>query len=315
MLSRLTLLLCACSSSGSWTKGQKGVASFAYRASPGCEDGCDLERSYVAGDGAHQLVAVSGATFASVTSSAPTVATFAVASGGVMATTGMAGDADLSLLDAGGALVDRVTVHVAAVATLDFTRGWMGNGPIVLEGVAVTLAPVTKHDSLVRVLLGTDGVHFTVSGSLTSLGAPPPSDPNAPGNVIESLVVQGTRGTGDVVGANGGQSFDLPFTVVQVADLTDLKAYASLPYLGQGGATVDIPVSWTAATAAGLVYGTNCAWTVSDPSVLIDPVQSPTQLDLDPAGRVTFRLSKPGDFTATCTLGRIVITVPLHRDN
>jgi hypothetical protein len=315
MLSRLTLLLCACSSSGFWTKGQKGVASFAYRASPGCEDGCDLERNYVAADGAHQLLAVSGATFASVTSSAPNIASFAVASGDVMETTGMAGDADLTLLDAGGAVVDRVTVHVASVATLDFTHGWVGNGPIILEGVPITLAPVTKHDSLVRVLLGTDGVHFTVSGTLTSLGAPPPSDPNAPGNIIESLVVQGTRGSGDVVGANGGQSFDLPFTVVQVADLTDLKAFASLPYLGQGGATVDTPVSWTAATAAGLVYGTSCAWTVSDPSVLIVPVQSPTRLDLAPTGQVTFRMSKPGDFTATCTLGRIVVTIPLHRDS
>ena len=46
MLSRLFLLLCACHSSGNWTKGQKGVASFAYRASPGCEDGCDLERNH-----------------------------------------------------------------------------------------------------------------------------------------------------------------------------------------------------------------------------------------------------------------------------
>jgi hypothetical protein len=312
----LCLCICACRpSGGSTTRGQRGVASFAYRATPGCQDGCDLERNFLAADGAHQLLSVSGATFASVASSAPGVATFSLVPDGVEAVTALPGDTDLQLLDAGGGEVDRVTVHVAAVATFDFDRGWTGDGPILVAGVPITIAPITKRDAGVRILLGANAIRFTASGTLSSLGPTPPLDPAAPASILETLIVQGTAGQGALHAENGTQMLDLPFTVVALDDLTKLGAVVTGSYLGSGGGSVDSPVQWTASTAAGPVYGASCAWSVSDPSVLIDVVEPPTHLALAATGSLVFKMTKPGSFNAICTLGRLTVTVPLKRDS
>jgi hypothetical protein len=316
MRSLLAVLACtACHSSGTWTKGQRGVASFAYRASPGCEDGCDLETHAIAGDGAHQIVAFSGATFASLGSSAQQVASFMKNGDNIEVVTAAPGDADLMLLDAGGTEIDRVTVHVAAVAQFDFMTGWAGSGPVVLEGIPITTAPITKRDSGVRILLGASAVHFSVSGTLTSLGAPPPTDPAAPPTILESLVVQGTAGSGAIHAANGSQTLDLPVTVVTVNDLNKLVAGVQGSYLGSGGGTVDSNVTWQVSSAGGLVYGASCTWTVSDPSVLMDNMQPANQLDREATGFLVFKMSKPGTFMATCKVGSLSVSVPLKRDS
>ena len=159
-----------------------------------------------------------------------------------------------------------------------------------------------------------DAVRFSTSGTLTSLG-PPPSDPAAPGNIIESVVVQGTAGTAGLNAVNGSQSFDLPVAVVPLNGLSMLTAEVHGTYLGAGGGTVDSPVTWNVFSPTGQVFGATCAWSVSDSSVLIDNLQPANKLDLPPTGSVTFKMSRPGMFTATCTIGGLMVQIPLKRDS
>jgi hypothetical protein len=314
MRSLMLIVLCgACSQSGKTTLGKNGRASFAFRATPGCEDGCDLESNAVAADGAHQILAVTGADFATADSSAPAIATFSKTSNGVEAVTGMPGDAELILRDAANAEIDRVTVHVVAAATLEFTRGWQGAGPIILENLPITIAPVTKRDGSIRILLGTGAVHFTLTGPLMSLGVPPPNYPEAPGSVIESLLIQGTAGSANLHGQNGAQSFDLPVTVAALADLNKISGSISSAFLGEA-AIVEAVVQYTVSTPAGAVFGPKCAWSVSDPSVRIKSELPNDRLDHSPSGATTFTFAKSGQFTATCTVGRLMLPVTLKYD-
>jgi hypothetical protein len=308
------LLAGACSSSGTSTRGQHGRDSFAYLATPGCEDGCNLQDFSVAADGAQQLMQVTGASFAAVSSSADAIASFSLSGQNVLMTTAMSGDADLVLGDGAGSEVDRVTVHVADVAELEYTRGWSGNGPIVLENVPITFGPVTKLDAGNRTLLGAQAVHFQVSGTLSALGAPSPA-PNAPPTILESIIVSAAAGSGDLTGKNGSQSFDIPMTAVTLNDLTMLTATVGESVLGSGGATIDTPVAVNAATPAGSVYGPTCSWAVSDPSVEVVITSNADQLQGPPTSGATFKLTKDGTFTATCSIGRLTAVVPLKRDN
>jgi hypothetical protein len=304
----------ACSSSGTSTRGQHGRDSFAYLATPGCEDGCNLQQFAVAADDAQQEMQVSGAAFAGVSSSADSIASFTLSGGQVSMTTAMSGDADLILSDGAGTEVDRVTVHVVDVAELEFTKGWSGSGPLVLESVPITFGPVTKLDAGNRTLLGAQAVHFQASGTVSLMGAPSPA-PNAPPTILESMIFQAAAGTGDLTGQNGSQSFDIAVTAVTLNDLSMLTATVGESVLGSGGATIDTPVAVNAATPAGNVYGPTCSWAVSDPSVEVVVTGNADELQGPATSGATFKLTKDGTFTATCSIGRLTAVVPLKRDN
>jgi hypothetical protein len=305
----LFTLVFGCSSSSSFTKGKKGRANFAYRATPGCEDGCDLDRNAVVSDGATQLLLVTGDAFTQVSSSAPAIASFMKTADGVVATTGMAGDVDLILQDAAGGEVDRVTLHIVAASKLLYTAGWQGAGPIVVENVPITMAPVTKKDADLHILFGHGAVRFTATGMNATPAASMPND------ILESIVVQGAAGSANLNLANGAVSVDIPFQIVSVNDLTKLDAAVTGTVLGPTGTTVDSPVEWTVSTPAGQVYGASCAWSVSDPSVQIVVTGTSDQLDQSPSGNATFKMSRAGTFTATCTVGKLTAMLPLKRDS
>jgi hypothetical protein len=308
------VVVAACGANGTSTPGKRGRATFNYWALPGCTDGCNLDQYFLAPDGAKQTVRVNGVAFAGVQSSAPQVAGFVGASGEVEATTGMPGDADLVLLDGAGGELDRVTVHVAATAQLEFTRGWQGDGPILVENVPITSFQVRKRDAVGRILLGAGAVRFTVGGTLSSLGAPPPPGPGLPPNMVETLIVQGQAGAGDLAGANGGQSFDIPVTTVALTDLEKLTLAAGATTLGEGGIP-ETALAATAATKDGLAYGWACAWAVSDSSVQVKIGSEPDHLDVAPVENARFRLTRTGSYTASCTVGRLTAMVTLSRSD
>ncbi len=64
--------------------------------------------------------------------------------------------------------------------------------------------------------------------------------------------------------------------------------------------------------AQGPVYGANCDWTTSDPSVTVTD-HTPDHFDSAPTTTTEFTLAKRGAFTATCTIGSASATVPLER--
>jgi hypothetical protein len=308
-------LTVACSGQGTSTRGKDGHASFAFVALPGCASGCNLEDSSVASDGAEQLILVrleGGRSYASTMSSAPQVATFTGpdGNGDVVARTAQPGDADLVLLDGAGGEVDRVTVHVAATAFLYFDNGWTGGGPVILAGATICGVEVEKHDAARRLLLGAGAVRFTVDGTLTSLG-PPPAPPG-PVSVVESVRFSGQRGQGTLTGQSAEARLAVPVTVVALNDLSGLHAMLKATALGPNG-TADAFVETSVSAGAPLVYGTDCAWTVSDPSVQILPQVTADHLALPPAADVTFRMTKSGQFSATCTVGPLNVTMPFSR--
>jgi hypothetical protein len=306
----LFAFVCACSSNSSFTKGKKGRASFAYRATPGCEDGCDLDRNAVVSDGATQLLLVTGADFGQVSSSAPEIASFMKTADGVVATTGMAGDVDLILQDASAGEVDRVTLHIVAAAKLKYTAGWgSAAGPILLENVPITMAPVQKEDSNLRILFGHGAVRFTGSAISTIAATSMPDD------IQETIVLEGPAGAANLNLANGSQSVDIPIQIVSISGLSKLTLDLHGTFLGSSGTTVDSPVDVTVSSPDGPVYGASCAWSVSDPSVQIVVTQTTDHLALAPTGNVTFKMTRVGSFTATCTLGALTAMVPLKRDS
>ncbi len=269
----------------------------------------------MAAEGAQQIISVNGPAFVQVSSSDSTIATFTKMDSNVAAVTAAAGDADLILADGSGTEIDRVTVHVAAVGQLDFQQGWSGSSPLILENVPITIAPITKRDAGARILLGSGAVHFVVSGNLMSLGPTPPVSASAPQSVIESLVIEGAAGAGDLTATNGTATFDMPVTVVSLTDISKLEAESVGSVLGSGGASVDTGVSVTASTDSGAVYGAACAWAVSDSTVEVVITDTTDQLDRPAVGGVTFKMTKQGSFTATCTLGRLSTIIQLKRDS
>jgi hypothetical protein len=305
----------ACSA-GNSTRGKDGRASFAFVAVPGCAGGCNLEDSSVASDGAEQLIRVQldgGRRYASTMSSASQVATFVGPdpNGNAVAHTAQPGDADLVLLDGAGAEVDRVTVHVAATAFLYFDSGWMGAGPVVLSSTPVTGVEVEKHDAARRLLLGTGAVRFTVDGTLTLLGPTPPSP--GPASIVESTRFSGQPGQGTLVGQSAQARLSVPVTVLALSQLSELQGTLGSTMLGPNE-TFDAIVETTVSAGTALVYGTSCVWTVSDPSVQILPQAAPDRLSRPPAGDVIFRMTKSGQFSATCTVGPLTVTVPFSRN-
>jgi hypothetical protein len=312
----LALCVCAgCSGAGTSTRGKDQHASFAFLAQPGCTDGCNLEDSSVASDGATQLILVNldgGRSYASTMSSAPQVATFTGpdGNGNVVVQTAQPGDADLVLLDGAGVEVDRVTVHVAAAAFLYFDSGWAGANPVVLAGTPIYGVDVEKHDAARRLLLGTGAVHFSVDGTLTLLGPPAPS--SGPVSVIETVRFSGQPGLGTLAATSAEASLSVPVTVLGISVLSGLHATLTATMLGPND-TVDALVETNVTAGADLVYGTTCVWTVSDPSVQILPQATPDHLSRPPNDDVIFRMTKAGKFSATCTVGPLTVTIPFSR--
>jgi hypothetical protein len=307
MVNRLWLgvLTVAVSGCVSRTGGQLGHASFSYEE---CLFGCATSDSSLAAGGARAVIDVSlasGYSFAAVRSTSPAVATFTIGGGSGTAIdvlSGAPGTTQLQLVDANGRIVDQTAINVAPTATLKFTRGWSGPVPLVLAGTP-QFFHVTTTDGGGHTTIGTGSVAFTLAGTLM-----PTASFELGG---DSFGFAGTPGSGSVIATTqSGATARLDVNVLPADSPTSLTANNHGTTVDSSGsfATVDV----TANSAAGPVYGAQCTWTTSDPSVTVRS-QTAASLEHAPVATTQLNLGKPGSFIATCTIGGNMVAVPVKR--
>ena len=282
--------------------GQLNLAIFTW------EDDTSVPIENAAQGGATTTISAqlpAGRTFSSVTSSHPEVAAFSMGQFGVNVTTGLAGDSDLSLLDASGALIDRVTVHVVPTATLDYKRPWTGATPQILAG-AVQEFQVTTLDASGKVTEGTGSVTFSWSGSIREatddelLAAAEMGEASIV-TVGDSKTMIGQVGSGTIAASCPSAEASLDVSIVPVSAITSVVLH------DLGSSNGQVKVEAIASTADGPVYGAHCAWTSGGQAVgggsiirsLLDPPGE--QLELYPQQRTNL----------TCTIGSASATITI----
>jgi hypothetical protein len=296
------VLLSGC---GSRSEGQLGHASFAWEE---CLFGCSVTDNPMAAGGARAAIAISlahGYSFTQLRSSNPSVATFALGSGGtgdinVSVVSGAPGRADLQLVDGTGRLVDQVTVAVTATAVLAQTKGWTGTAPLLLEGSSHVFH-VTTEDANGHTLIGTGAVSFALTTPLR------PTDALVAG---DSLGFTGQAGDGTITAHCDSTSLTQPVTVVPLTALTGVDATVHANSSDANGVYANVDV--VARSASGAVYGAPCGWTVNDASVTIQS-QTTASLESAPHATTRFQLGRAGSFSATCAVGAVSTTVQLSR--
>jgi hypothetical protein len=305
---RIAYLLIPCSifviGCGGSSPGQLGRAQFAWNV---CVTGCSLDENPLASGGAHDEIAVTlapGYIVAGVRSSNPKVATFTLDDPQVVdVISGAPGTTTLTLLDGNGATIDDVALDVVATAALvaDAPPPWGSGAAVLLAGTAMPFH-VTTEDAKNHMLRGTGGVRFTTNGAVQS----------TPGITIgDEVYLTGNEGTGSVIAAAGNVSLSQSLTIVAAAHVTGLVATAETGVAQSGGGfsqTVDV----VANSAGGAIYGAACAWTASDPSVVVGGTTTRV-LDGKPTQSTAFLLGQPGTFSATCTVGAQTVTAQLTR--
>jgi hypothetical protein len=288
---------------GTRSEGQLGHASFAWQE---CLFGCSVTDNPVAAGGARASISISlanGYSFQQIRSSNPAAATFALAGSSglrVDVVSGTPGQAQLELIDAHGKLVDQVTVTVTATAKLAQQQGWAGTAPLVLEGSAQVFHVTTK-DANNHTLIGTGAVSFTLT------------DPLAKNDALvfgDALGFTGQAGSGTVTARTDAVSLVQPITVVPLAALTGVDATVQANTTDNTGVYANVDA--VAKSAAGPVYGAQCDWTISDPSVVLQ-LQTASSLESAPKASTRFQLKSAGSFSATCAIGSVSTTVQLHR--
>jgi hypothetical protein len=288
------------------TGGQLGHASFSYEE---CLFGCATSDASMAAGGAHASINVtlaSGYSFAAVHSTNSAAATFTI--GGDLSgtalnvTSGSPGSTLLQLLDGNGRLVDQTTITVEATAKLAVTQGWTGTQPLILAGSPQSFH-VTTTDANGRTTIGTGSVAFTLAGTLTptaliGLGG-------------DAFGFEGVAGSGSVVATTpSGASARLDVIVVPQSALISLNATKHSNSTDSSGTYANVDI--TANSAGGPVYGAQCNWTTSDPSVTVRS-QSVGTLERMPIATTQLTLGKAGSFVATCTIGSLNTSVQLTR--
>jgi hypothetical protein len=279
------------------TLGERGRVGFGYF--PAASEA--LDRPIAAG-GAHANVlafsSVEVGMIDDVRSSAPSVASFtlsAVAQSScqhqylVTAHSGQAGTAELILVDASGAEIDRVGVTVAPTESLLYDRGWREAVPSVLAGSLQGLHVTTVGQR--GVLVGTGAVRFSFSGSLSRVDG----DGEPPWWGGDEVTFAGTPGRGAVIADADRAHLEVPVEIVDEAALTrfELSATAESEPL-----TRDVFV--TAAAGATPVWGAECQWRWPQK-------RQPLWIDGGwiGAGAVTqyrFTVAEAGTWTAACVL-------------
>jgi hypothetical protein len=286
------------------SEGQLGHASFSWED---CLLGCTISDNPMAAGGASAAMSVSlasGYYFTQVRSTNPAVANVAIGGGAglsVSVVSGSPGQTKVQLLDAGGKLIDEVTVNVSATARLAITQGWTGAAPLILEGSTQTFH-VTTVDVHGHTLIGTGSVTFDLT------------DPLEPGDDTftfgDATVFSGHAGAGTITAQAPTASLVQPITVVPLTALTGVTASAQPNTTDDSGVYANVTV--VANSASGAVYGAPCGWTANDASVT---VQSQTAASLEAAAGTTtkFLLGKSGTFSATCAVGAVSTSVALTR--
>jgi len=288
---------------GGHSEGQLGHASFAWTE---CLFGCSVTDNPMAAGGAHAEISVSlasGYHFNQVRSSNESVATAAIGGSNgldLVVNSAAPGQTQLQLLDAGGKLVDQVTVTVTATAKLALTQGWSGTAPLVLEGSTQTFH-VTTEDANNHTLIGTGSVGFDLT------------DPLEHADTIvfgDSYAFSGHAGAGTITAHTPSVTLVQPVTIVPLTALTGVAGTVGANTSDANGVYANVDV--VANSAAGPVYGAACGWTANDASVV---VQSQSTGSLETAAKSTtkFKLGKAGTFSATCAVGAVSTTVTLTR--
>jgi hypothetical protein len=260
-----------------------------------CSSDCGLDQNGVAAGGARTSILVD-VHFTSVQSTNPAVATFAADSGKIDVESGVAGTAELQLLDGGGHIVARGTITVVPTATLRPNRGWSGTAPIVLENEALTFH-VTTLDGNGKITKGDGSVDFTVGGTLTPTVALVDGD---------AIAFVGTAGAGTIDASCPNATLSQAITVVPASAVTALDMTEQLQPNDQVVVTV-VPQS-----AGGPVYTGGCDWQVSDPSLTLDADVTP-RLDLGAGEVAVFNVNRSGSFTISCTVAGQTATVAVSR--
>jgi len=278
--------------------GSSGDSSSPTLQFDNCASDCGLDQNSVAAGGAHTTILVNGGVhFVSALSSNPSVAKFvADGVGKVDVESGVAGSAQLQLLDAGNHVVASGVVNVVPTAQLRPNRGWNGAAPIVLEGETLTFH-VTTLDSGGKITKGDGSVDFALSGSLKPTIALVDGD---------AIAFTGTAGSGSIDATCPNTSLSQPINVVAASAVTALNMTQQLQANDQAVVTV-VPQS-----AGGPVYTGGCDWQVSDASVTLDADVTP-RLDLGAGEVAVFNINRPGTFTISCTVAGQTSTVTVSR--
>jgi hypothetical protein len=289
---------------GSRSEGQLGHASFAWEE---CLLGCSVTDNPMAAGAARAEISVSlanGFSFNQVRSSNSAVATVALGGSNgldIVVNSGTPGQTQVQLVDAGGKVVDQVTVTVTQTAKLAFTQGWTGTAPLVLEGSTQTFH-VTTVDANNHTLIGTGSVAFTVTDPLQ----------HADGSIVfgDSYAFTGHAGAGTITATAPATSVVQPVTFVPPSALTSVNATVLANTMDSTGVYANVDV--VANAAAGAVYGAKCDWSIPDQSVTIQS-QSSTSLEATAKSTTKFKLALPGTYSATCTIGAVSTSVSLTR--
>jgi hypothetical protein len=288
---------------GSRSEGQLGHASFAWRE---CLLGCSVTDNPMAAGNARAQISVSlasGFTFNQVRSSNMAVASVALGGSNgldIVVSSGAPGQTQVQLLDNSGKLVDQVTVTVTQTAKLNFTKGWTGAAPLVLEGSTQTFH-VTTVDANNHTLIGTGSVAFVLTNPLQ------PADAIVFG---DSYAFTGQAGAGTITATAPATSVVQPVTMVPASALTGLSATVLANTVDATGVYANVDV--VSNSAAGPVYGASCTWTIADQSVTLQS-QSTTSLEATPKATTKLKLALPGTYNATCTIGAVSTSVALTR--
>jgi hypothetical protein len=209
----------------------------------------------VGGDAPIEVVLDGDVGYAGVASSAPEVATFSMGKlwfekAGVSLVTAhgvSAGQADLLLLDAKGAELDRATVRVDVPDGVGFsTISSTLAVPLLLEGATSQLAArALKGGAL---LVGHGAVRFEPIGPVTLAPA------NQGTELYDQIVTfHGTPGPAGVRATVGAASRDVSFEIVGAGDLTKFV-------LGRGNSPAVVTVQGFAGERP--VTGVGCGWSI-----------------------------------------------------
>jgi hypothetical protein len=283
------------------TEGQLHHAQFAWNE---CLGGCALDDNAMAAAGATADIIITvdaGYKVSGVRSSNPAVANFSFAQPStlVTVTSGAPGQAQLELVDANGQLVDEATVTVTATAKLVTKQGWTGAAPLILAGTA-ELFHVTTLDANGKTLIGTGAVHFDL---------PPPLAKVTAITFGDEIGFSGSAGSATITARTPTATLTQPVTIVDPSALGSLVASVK-PGSDMRGTAYDVQVQ--ALAGGGAVYAPDCTWSPADPSVIVQAGGVAT-LEGPAQSTAHFVLTKPGTFSAACTIGSKTTTVTLTR--
>lgn len=300
-----SFLVLAVGGSGCWGTGGSDPASgrvtFQF-----ANNGGDLPTHPVAAGGARTQIEASGPHFNTVTSSDPSVATFAVDgtvnSFVINVVSGVPGTTKLEVFDESNRLLGSDTVIVAAAAQLTINHGWTdGTTPTIVAGTSQVLHVVT---------VGSDGnstrgdgaVTFALAGDL--MPAEVPVDGDAIG-FVGALDVSGGASTGTITASCPNAVVTQSFAFVPPSAVTGLVTTAQN---NVGGVSVVSAVPFMGQTP---VYAEPCVWSASDPSVTLQSQVSGLELSEGVVG--IFNLTRPGTFTVTCAMAGQTATATVSR--